>query len=537
MAKVDSAPTDAQIDSSALAKGLRCNWLLILGGASITAALLWVVCFFLVPVHGTNAVVPISDQSIAAGNLDIDALRNQVRAAESAALDYRASRQFLASQNNGEIAARQLGEISNDARQIRTTRLALEAKADSIRQALASGEPVEMLPDILAAGAMQQMADYRLQLNTLLAELTARLRPNDPRIRALRAQYADLERQARTAGHLLLSGLEKEIAAAKQREDELAGDLKREKAKLAVADDAEAQLRRLEGEAASLRHLLADRLYAERKPAEAPHVPVAANVADFPHLLWWVPIIGFILSALLLAALALLREMFRGQTSAAAPVRLPAANEIAMPQQDVAADVPLGSTFQTAAENPHGVKAIADRLYEGDKKRIVVVSPEGDEASATTVRLLRELADRGKRCILVDMSAYGALALAMLDGHRHAGLTELLLGRKRFNEVIHSDRFSQAHVMPLGEADPVHAMRSADHLPFILDALETVYDFVLVECGPSSASQLKWVTEGDVTLVMSIVDEDSEEVVDAALDLDRGGYEDMMILMENHPKA
>ncbi|WP_343314368.1 hypothetical protein AAIB41_04240 [Brucella sp. BE17] len=533
MAKVDAAPTDAQIDSSALAKGLRCNWLLILGGASITAALLWAACFFLVPVHRTNDVASLPNQSAAADNLDLDALRSQIRAAETAAWDYRASRQLLTSQNNGEIAARQISEISAEARQIRTARLALEAKADSIRQALASGEPVEMLPDILAAGAMQQLADYRLQLNTLLAELTARLRANDPRIKALRAQYADLERQARTAGRLLLSGLEKESAAAKLREDELNGDLEREKAQLAIADEAQSKLRRLEGEVASLGHLLTDRLATERKQVKAPRVSVAASMVDFPNLLWWVPTVGFILSAILLAALALLREMFRGQTSASTPVSLSAVNEIAMPQHDIAADVPLKPALETVAGNPHGVKAIADRLCEGDAKRIVVVSPEGDEASATTVRLLRELADRSKRCILVDMSAYGALALAMLDGHRHAGLTELLLGRKRFNEVIHSDRFSQAHVMPLGEADPAHAMRSADHLPFILDALETVYDFVLVECGPTSAAQLEWVAEGGITLVMSVIDPDSEAVMNASLDLDRGGYEEMLILMDS----
>lgn len=184
------------------------------------------------------------------------------------------------------------------------------------------------------------------------------------------------------------------------------------------------------------------------------------------------------------------------------------------------------------ASNLNSVKSIADRLIEGTQKRVVVISPEGDEASAASVRLLRDMADRGKRVILLDMTANGTIGLAMLDGYQRPGITELLIGLKRFNEVIHSDRFSQAHVVPLGNADPVDAMRSVDRLPLILDALETVYDFVVVECGPSSAEQIRVTVEKDAAIIMSVVDPESNAVALAALDLDQGGYEDVMILLD-----
>lgn len=187
---------------------------------------------------------------------------------------------------------------------------------------------------------------------------------------------------------------------------------------------------------------------------------------------------------------------------------------------------------QTKPRNPNGVEAVADLLSGGKLKRIVVVSPEGDKASAGTVRLLREFADHGKRAILVDMTAQGTVGLAMLDGTHLPGITDLLSGERRFNEVIHSDRFSQAHVVPLGEADPEAAMRSADRLPLILDALETVYDFVVVECGPSSSEQIRRIADGSAAVVMSIVDPDDKGVALAALDLDQGGYEDVVILMD-----
>lgn len=76
-------------------------------------------------------------------------------------------------------------------------------------------------------------------------------------------------------------------------------------------------------------------------------------------------------------------------------------------------------------------------------------------------------------------------------------------------------------------------MRSADRLPYILDALETVYDFVVVECGPSTSRQIRRIADGPAVVIMNIVNPDDNSVVAAALDMDQGGYEDVIILMDN----
>lgn len=199
--------------------------------------------------------------------------------------------------------------------------------------------------------------------------------------------------------------------------------------------------------------------------------------------------------------------------------------------------VEIDQNAPAVPENPNGVKAVADRLVANKLKRVIAVSPEGDAASAGTVRLLRELADRGKRAILIDMTAYGTLGRTMLDGSNRAGITELLAGERRFNDVIHTDHYSQAHVMPLGKVEPESAMRSADRLPYILDALETVYDFVVVECGPSTSRQIRRIADGPALVIMNIVDPDDNTVVMAALDMDQGGYEDVIILMDNPAHA
>ena len=51
--------------------------------------------------------------------------------------------------------------------------------------------------------------------------------------------------------------------------------------------------------------------------------------------------------------------------------------------------------------------------------------------------------------------------------------------------MIHADLYSDCHVIPVGTADPVRAMRAADRLPIIMESLTTAYDVVVVECGPA----------------------------------------------------
>ncbi len=422
---------------------------------------------------------------------------------------------------------------------------------------------------------MQRLSERRVQLNSQIADLSVTLLEGHPRIKSLRSQLADLDRQINSEGRKLLASLNNEVSAARLREDELNRELNRVKAQAAQAGEQEVELRALEREAAAQRQLLETYLTRYREAAsrtDRNYVPADARIfsrADAPGLPYYpktLPVVSatFVAGLLLLSIFVLLRELFSGRAFVTVDGRRIAAAEIEMPVIEAATDMaftPLSerelgavgkpvrrwtSPFMSeskivseedAPENPNGVKTVANRLIDGSLKRVIAVSPEGDNASATTVRLLRELADRGKRAILIDMTAFGTLGLVMLDGNSRAGITELLAGERRFNDVIHTDHYSQAHVMPLGNVPPENAMRSADRLPYILDALETVYDFVVVECGPSTSRQIRRIADGPAIVIMNIVDPDDNSVVTAALDMDQGGYEDVIILTDTPERA
>ncbi|MDH7791810.1 exopolysaccharide transport family protein [Ochrobactrum sp. AN78] len=504
---------------------------------------------------------------------EIEDLRGKVRDSEKKVADYRGANGLLTGQTNSTIATQQLSEVSTELTRLRSSRATSEAKAESIRRALAAGVPVDTLPDVVASGMMQRLSERRIQLNSQIADLSVTLLEGHPRIKSLRSQLADLDRQINGEGRKLLTSLNNEVSAARLREDELNRELNRVKAQAAQAGEQEVELRALEREAAAQRQLLETYLTRYREATsrtDRNYVPADARIfsrADAPGLPYYpktLPVVSatFVAGLLLLSIFVLLRELFSGRAFVTVDGRrIAAVEEIEMPVIEAAPDMaftpPSASEFKTAdsrpvrrwaspfmsgskiasaedaPENPNGVKTVANGLIEGSLKRVIAISPEGDSASAATVRLLRELADRGKRAILIDMTAYGTLGLVMLDGSNRAGITELLAGERRFNDVIHTDHYSQAHVMPLGKVAPENAMRSADRLPYILDALETVYDFVVVECGPSTSRQIRRIADGPAVVIMNIVDPDDNSVVMAALDMDQGGYEDVIILMDN----
>ena len=98
----------------------------------------------------------------------------------------------------------------------------------------------------------------------------------------------------------------------------------------------------------------------------------------------------------------------------------------------------------------------------------------------------------------------------MLDGARRPGITNLLTAQAQFTDVIHADHYSDCHVMPVGTADPVRAMRAADRLPIILESLTTAYDVVVVECGPIDADGIRRLVGEDTEILLSVIEPEDE---------------------------
>ncbi|ESY83162.1 chain-length determining protein [Mesorhizobium sp. LNHC221B00] len=519
---------------------------------------------------------------------EIADLQRQVKDAEAKVASYRAQSDLLMGGNNSVLATQQLSELSSELSKVRANRAAAEATADGVRKALQNGGSLDAVPEVLSSDLIQRLRERQVELRTNIADLSTTLLDNHPRIRALKSQLSDLDAQIRSEAQKVMKGLLMQAETAKARENQLVADVNTLKAASAQAGEQQVDLDALQRDAAAKRQQLELYLTNYREAAsrqDRKYLPVDARIvskasvpseAYFPKI---GPIVGaaFAASLLLMAVLTLLQELFSGRAMRpASGARFEPIDEVAMPA--TARSEPSGrleplipsEPANRAAETPWPPETISDpearpaaepvaetesvpepepvvaarprsvlgeidiekaaeKLIASGAARAIFVSPEGDEAAASAILVAREVSDAGLRVLLLDLTASGAASRPMLDSGLFPGITDLLASQAQFSDVIHADLYSDCHVIPVGTADPVRAMRAADRLPIIMQSLTTAYDLVVVECGPADAQGISRLG-GDATEVFLSMLEPDDEVAQAAVKLIENGYPDVTLV-------
>ncbi|MBZ9759349.1 exopolysaccharide transport family protein [Mesorhizobium sp. CA8] len=521
---------------------------------------------------------------------EIADLQNRVKDAEAKVAAFRAQSDLLMGGNNAVLPTQQLAELSSELSRVRASRAAAEASAESVRRALQNGGSLDSVPEVLSSELIQRLRERQVELRANIADLSTTLLDNHPRIRALKSQLADLDGQIRNEAQKIIRGLSAQAQTAKAREDQLIADVNTLKAAAARAGEQQVQLDALQRDANVQRQQLESYMasynaVASRKDRR--YSPVAANliaraqVPSQPYFPKIGPITGAAAAAslLLMAIGTLLGELFSGRAMRpAAGARFTDIEQVAMPAarvepmiaeahdedrafapyEDTAAghsiaeaELPRPAESEPAEDRAAAMEAskpresmpeprqsrlgemdvekAAEKLIASGAARAIFVSPEGDEAAASAVLVAREVSDAGLRVLLLDLTASGAASRPMLDSSLFPGITNLLASEAQFSDVIHPDLYSDAHVIPVGTADPVRAMRAADRLPIIMQSLTTAYDLVVVECGPADAQAISRLV-GDGTEVFLSMLEADDQVTQAAVKLIENGYPNLMLV-------
>ncbi|MCP9230662.1 exopolysaccharide transport family protein [Mesorhizobium sp. LMG 17147] len=525
---------------------------------------------------------------------EIADLQNRVKEAEAKVAAFRAQSDLLMGGNNSVLATQQLSELSSELSRVRANRASAEATADSVRRALRSGGSLDAVPEVLSSELIQRLRERQVELKNNIADLSTTLLDNHPRIRALRSQLADLDRQIRNEAEKIMKGLMAQAETAKAREAQLVADVNTLKAASARAGEEQVELDALQRDAATKRQQLD--LYsssylqaAARKDRN--YLPVDARLFSearaptepyFPKI---GPIVGaaFVGSLLIMAIVTLLQELFSGRAMRpAAGAHFEHIEQVAMPavqaeRASAEPDPPVARSEPAVAEidetdddsiietkvepeplavaeaaaekiEPEysemaagdieparsilgeiDIDKAAEKLIATGAARAIFVSPEGDEAAASAVLVARAVSDAGLRVLLLDLTASGAASRPMLDSGLFPGITDLLASQAQFSDVIHPDLYSDCHVIPVGTADPVRAMRAADRLPIIMQSLTTAYDLVVVECGPADAQGISRLVGEGTEVLLSMLEPD-DQVTQAAVALIESGYPDLTLV-------
>ncbi len=459
----------------------------------------------------------------------IGELRTKVKDAESKVENFRSQNDLFASGSiaNTTLPQQQLGDLSTELAKVRSNMADARAKADQIRAALQAGVTPNV-PEVLNSPLIQRLVEQEVALRSQVAQLSVTLGPQHPRMRELKAQVADLDRQIAAELRKIVDALDAEVSLAQAREKELSNALSQQKVATGQANDAGVELAALEREAAAQRDLLdvylrryreaVSREQASLPPADARVISQAAVPSEpsFPKV---VPMTGAAAAVALILAIAfvLLRELASGR-----PMRRVTFDDVVPVVPDA---MPVGGHLRWADD--HSVRrmmpaeptlapdlvdrveellaTIAGEIIAAGAKRVLVTLAEGSDDNGrplAAVALARALARTDMRTVVVDFRGDNANTVSMGEGTDLPGFSDLFSSEASFAQVIFRDRRSRVHFIPAGRAPLGGEHIDRERLETILSALALTYDCVILD-----ASDAMIATVGDTADLAVVVSE------------------------------
>src|SRR3984957_16831820 len=198
------------------------------------------------------------DQAKSAGQWlsgEIESLRKKVSDAESRVEDFRSKSSLFVGTNNTTLSNQQMGELNTQLNNARALKSDAESKARLIREMLQSGKPIEA-SEVVNSELIRRLSEQRVTLRAQLAEQSSTLLDNHPRIKELKAQLADLDRQLREEASKISRSLDNDARIAGGRVEGLSASLEQLKKQATSTNGQDVQLRALEREAKAQRDLL-----------------------------------------------------------------------------------------------------------------------------------------------------------------------------------------------------------------------------------------------------------------------------------------
>jgi succinoglycan biosynthesis transport protein ExoP len=451
----------------------------------------------------------------------INDLRGKVVEAEGKVEAFRAQNDLFTGigQSPMTLPEQQLAELNGELAKVRATRADSDAKAAQIRAGLKTGLAFN-IPEVLTSPLIQSLVQQQVALKSTVAQLSATLLPQHPRMRELTAQVADIDRQIAGETSKILDSLDAEARLAAAREDAITksvNDLKSAAGKAVVAG---VQLSALQREASVQRDLLDQYLRSYREALareQTDYLPADARVisraavpleADFPKKGPMTAAVS-VAAAILAIAVVLLSELASGRPmrriAYAEPMPVMAPRRAAVAQVEDHRDIDVEPNVGRMAHREptlapalagrieHSLQAIASDVTAKHAKRILVAVADGSDAGGrplAAVALARTLAHGDGRVVLVDFSGDAADARAVGEGAGQHGLADVFDGTASFADVIFRDTHSRVHFVPAGKRVLTAEEIADDRLETILSALTLTYDQVVLDAREAVIGRL-----------------------------------------------
>jgi Mrp family chromosome partitioning ATPase len=352
------------------------------------------------------------------------------------------------------------------------------------------------------------LSEQRVTLRAQLAEQSSTLLDGHPRIKELKAQLADLDRQLRDEASKISRSLDNDARIASGRVDNLNLSLDQLKKQASSSNGQDVQLRALEREAKAQRDLLESYLAKYREAATRENIEAGpadgriisrASVSNTPAypkklpVVLIVTLVTLMLSSGTIVTGELLRMTIPRAAAAFAPILAPmraseARAVVAAPAERepaAALSTPIAPDIESEFIE---VERLAGKLLGAgaSARKIAILGTASSESITLTALTIARSMARGARVIVVDLSMTSpAISSESVDPNA-PGLAELMQGEASFTQIITKDRLSRAHLVSAGRPGSDRALLQSPRLGLAIDAMLRVYDHVLLDAGSAS---------------------------------------------------
>ncbi|WP_024575243.1 MULTISPECIES: exopolysaccharide transport family protein [unclassified Afipia] len=415
--------------------------------------------------------------------VEIESLRKKVADAEARVEEFRSKSNLFVGTNNTTLSNQQLGELNTQLNNARALKSDAESKSRLIREMLQSGKPIEA-SEVLNSELVRRLSEQRVTLRAQLAEQSSTLLSGHPRIKELKAQILDIDRQIREEASKISRSLENDARIASARADGLNGSLDQLKRQASSTNGQDVQLRALEREAKAQRDLLESYLAKYREATTRENIDTApadgriisraivSNTPAFPKKL----------PTVLIATLATLM-LSGGYIATGELLRMTA------PRPGIAVRAPIVAPRDTPQQMPAGIveiERLAAMLRGGSARKITVIGAHQDESVTLVALTLSRLLSRNSKVVLVDLAMASPTLAAVSTDPASPGLTELMQGSASFSDIITKDRLSPVHIVGAGRDAAQRQLLQLPRINLAIDALSRAYDYVVLDAGTAS---------------------------------------------------
>jgi polysaccharide biosynthesis transport protein len=485
---------------------------------------------------------------------EIDNLRGKVADAESRVEDFRSKSSLFVGTNNTTLSNQQMGELNTQLNNARALKSDAESKARLIREMLQSGRPIEA-SEVLNSELIRRLSEQRVTLRGQLAEQLSTLLDNHPRIKELKAQLADLDRQLREEAGKISRSLDNDARIAGGRVDGLSASLEQLKKQATSTNGQDVQLRALEREAKAQRDLLESYLAKYREANTRENIDAApgdgriisrATISNTPAYPKKLPIVLIAtLVTLMLSSGAIATGELLRMTAPRAVATLAASLPASVPApaiEAIAADPePVFTEPASKLHNQPDADVPADRTEIGQvakqlrdageaAHKVTILGTASGESITLTALALARLIARSARVVVVDLSASSPTISAASIDPTAPGLAELMMGEATFSQVITRDRLSRVHLVRAGRPGFDRALLQSPRLMLAIDALRGVYDHVLLDAGAASDLPAELLTAKACAVVVPDVSMTAAARVTMCNQLRAVGFSDVTLL-------